>query len=205
METRLERAEMEAPAARRVAFIAMMGALSNALFVLSATLFNWGQVTLDLSHMGTLIAAFYGGPLAGLAVGAIAGLGSGLYFGSVSGLIPLFLPGLVIGKSLTGLGVGLLSKAFNVLGRERKAVAAVAITLLGYVPECLFTIAFFLVLIPLFAPHAAAWLTPLWASIVSKAWIEMGIMGFYMAALVGNQGFTQLVGRLWPMPAAPSR
>jgi len=196
---------MEGQAARKVAFIAMMGALSNALFVISATIFNWGQVALDLSHMGTLIAAFYGGPLAGLTVGALAGLGSGVYFGSTSGLLPLFLPGLVVGKALTGLGVGSLSKAFNVLGRDRKAVVAILVTLLGYVPECLFTIAFFLVIIPFFAPHAASWLTPLWAGIVSKAWIEMSVMAFYMAALVGNQGFTQLVGRLWPTPTALSR
>jgi len=188
-------------AARRTAFIGMMGALSNALFVVSITIFNWGQVALDLSHMGTLIAAFYGGPLAGLITGALAGIGSGLYFGSVSGLLPLFLPGLVVGKALTGLSVGSLSKLLNVVKRERRAAATILATLLGYVPECLFTIAFFLVLIPVFAPSAAAYLTPLLVPITVKAWIEMSIMGFYMAALIGNQGFTQLMERLWPPPA----
>ncbi|RLF10868.1 MAG: hypothetical protein DRJ98_05075 [Thermoprotei archaeon] len=191
---------MYAQGARRVAFIGMMGALSNALFVVSITVFNWGQVALDLSHMGTLIASMYGGPAAGLIVGAIAGLGGGLYFGSMSGLTTLYLPGFVVGKALTGFTVGLLSRAFNLMNRNRKALLALIFTLIGYVPECLFTIAFFLVLIPAFAPPpVAGYLVPLLVPILTKAWIEMTIMGFYMAALVGNQGFTHLVSRLWPI------
>jgi len=193
--------EVRRSAARRVAFVAMMGALSSALFALSATVLNWGQVALDLSSMGVLIASFYGGPLAGLSVGMLAGILPGVYFGSTSGLLPLFLPGLVAGKSLTGLSVGALSRALNVLGRRRKAAAALTATLVGYVPECLFTVAFFLAVIPFFAPQAA-WLTNVMVPVVVKAWIEMAIMGFYMAALVGNQGFTLLVARLWPTPEA---
>ncbi|MCX8183316.1 MAG: ECF transporter S component [Crenarchaeota archaeon] len=184
--------------ARKVAFIGMMGALSNILFLASITVLNWGQVALDLSHMGTLIAGFFGGPLAGSAVGIIAGLGSGLYFGSTSGLIWLFLPGFIIGKMLTGLTVGLVSRALGIMERRRKGLLTVFSTLLGYVPECLFTVFFFLVIIPLFAPPAAAgFLVTLLIPILAKAWIEMGLMGFYMAALVGNQGFTSLVSRFW--------
>jgi len=184
--------------ARRLAFIGMMGALSNVLFLASITVLNWGQVSLDLSHMGTLIAALFAGPLAGSAVGIIAGLGSGLYFGSASGLIWLFLPGFIIGKALTGFTVGFLRKTFGLMEKKRKSLLTIVFTLTGYVPECLFTILFFLVLIPLFAPPAAAsYLTPLLTPILVKAWIEMGIMGFYMAALAGNQGFTSLVIRLW--------
>jgi riboflavin transporter FmnP len=183
---------------RRVAFIGMMGALSNILFLASVTVLNWGQVALDLSHMGTLIAGFFGGPLAGSAVGIIAGLGSGLYFGSTSGLMVLFLPGFVFGKMLTGLSVGLISRGLRIMGRRRKGLLTLVSTLLGYVPECLFTVFFFMVIIPLFAPPAAAsFLVTLLMPILVKAWIEMGLMGFYMAALVGNQGFTNLVSRLW--------
>ncbi|MCX8205058.1 MAG: hypothetical protein N3H31_05355 [Candidatus Nezhaarchaeota archaeon] len=183
--------------ARRVAFIAMMGALSNAMFAISITILNWGQVALDLSHMGTLIAAMYGGASAGLVVGGLAGIGGGLYFGSVSGLLHLYLPGFIAGKALTGLSVGALSRAFN-LHRSKRSVKALIATLLGYVPECLFTVAFFLIVIPIFAPRAATFLMSLLVPILIKAWIEMFIMGFYMAALIGNQGFTQLVERLWP-------
>jgi riboflavin transporter FmnP len=184
--------------ARRVAFVGMMGALSNILFLASVTVLNWGQVALDLSHMGTLIAGFFGGPLAGSAVGVIAGLGSGLYFGSTSGLMALFLPGFVFGKMLTGLSVGLISRGLGIMGRKRKGLLTLVSTLLGYVPECLFTVFFFMVIIPLFAPPAAAsFLVTLLMPILAKAWIEMGLMGFYMAALVGNQGFTNLVSRLW--------
>lgn len=183
--------------ARKVAFIGMMGALSNILFLVSITVLNWGQVALDLSHMGTLIAGFFGGPLAGSAVGVIAGLGGGLYFGSTSGLVWLFLPGFIVGKMLTGLTVGLLSRSLRIMER-RKGLLTIFSTLLGYVPECLFTVFFFLVIIPLFAPPAAAgFLVTLLIPILAKAWIEMGLMGFYMAALVGNQGFTSMVSRLW--------
>jgi len=184
--------------ARRIAFVGMMGALSNILFLASVTVLNWGQVALDLSHMGTLIAGFFGGPLAGSAVGVIAGLGSGLYFGSTSGLTWLFLPGFVFGKMLTGLSVGLISMSLRIMERRRKGLLTIFSTLLGYVPECLFTVFFLLVIIPLFAPPAAAgFLITLLTPILAKAWIEMGLMGFYMAALVGNQGFTSLVSRLW--------
>ncbi|MEM3957457.1 MAG: ECF transporter S component, partial [Thermoproteota archaeon] len=169
--------------ARKVAFIGMMGALSNILFLASVTVLNWGQVALDLSHMGTLIAGFFGGPLAGSAVGVIAGLGSGLYFGSTSGLVWLFLPGFIIGKMLTGLTVGLISRSLRIMERRRKGLLTIFSTLLGYVPECLFTVFFFLVIIPLFAPPAAAgFLVTLLMPILAKAWIEMGLMGFYMAA-----------------------
>lgn len=184
--------------ARKVAFIGMMGALSNILFLASITVLNWGQVALDLSHMGTLIAGFFGGPWAGSAVGVIAGLGSGLYFGSTSGLVWLFLPGFIIGKMLTGLTVGFLSRSLRIMERKRRGLLTIFSTLLGYVPECLFTVFFFLVIIPLFAPPAAAgFLVTLLMPILAKAWIEMGLMGFYMAALVGNQGFTSMVSRLW--------
>lgn len=183
---------------RRVVFIGMMGALSNVLFLASITVLNWGQVAIDLSHMGTLIAAFFTGPLAGLAVGVIAGLGSGLYFGSMSGLVALFLPGLIIGKALTGFTVGLLSRVFKLKEIRRKSLLTIVFTLVGYIPECLFTVFFFLIVIPAFAPPAAAsYLMTLLVPILIKAWIEMGIMGFYVAALVGNNGFTRMVNRLW--------
>ncbi|MGQ9596248.1 MAG: ECF transporter S component [Thermoproteota archaeon] len=185
--------------ARKVAFIGAMGALSNALFLASITVLNWGQVALDLSHMGTLIAAFFAGPLAGAIVGIIAGLGSGLYFGSVSGLMALFLPGFIIGKSLTGITVGFLSKAFKLMEKRKKGLSTLTFTLLGYVPECLFTTFFFIALIPAFAPPAAAsYLISLLVPILTKAWIEIGIMGFYMAALIGNSGFVNILRRLWP-------
>lgn len=182
---------------RRVAFIGIMGALSNVLFLASITVLNWGQVALDLSHMGTLIAGFLAGPLEGFAVGIIAGLGSGLYFGLMSGLIWLFLPGLIIGKALTGFTVGLLGGKFRLMERSRKGLLTIVFTLVGYVPECLFTIIFFMLLIPAFAPPAATTLLiPLLVPILIKAWIEVGIMGFYMAALVGNDGFINMVRKL---------
>ncbi|RLF16032.1 MAG: hypothetical protein DRJ97_02285 [Thermoprotei archaeon] len=191
--------------AKKVAFIGMMAALGNALFILSATVLNWGNIALDLSHVGTVIAAVYGGPLAGLTVGALVGISGGLYFGSMTGLMALYLPGFVFGKALTGLTVGCLARLFKISERRWKSWSAMAATLLGYIPECLFTVVFFLVLIPLFAPpELAGFLVTLLAPVLAKAWVEMTLIGFYMAALVGNEGFTQIIARLWPSPFVTS-
>ncbi|PCN50045.1 hypothetical protein B6U99_06550 [Candidatus Geothermarchaeota archaeon ex4572_27] len=188
---------LEGGSARRVAFIAMMAALGNAMFALSITVLNWGNIALDLSHIGTAMAAIYAGPLAGAIVGALVGIGGGLYFGSVSGLMALYLPGFIVGKSMTGATIGGLVKAARLWERRRRSLVTALIVALGYVPECLFTVAFFLVLIPMFAPPAiAGFLTSLLVPILIKAWAEVIMIGFYMAALVGNQGFLHVMARL---------
>jgi len=57
---------------RTLALASMIGALGNVLFLVSQTVkFGGEQVVLDLSHIGTLVAALYGGPTAGLLAGIL--------------------------------------------------------------------------------------------------------------------------------------
>jgi len=175
-------------------FTAVMGSLGNSLFVLSQTVLNWGQVTLDLSHVGTFIAAIYGGPLAGLVAGLIVGVGPGLYYGYLGGSLGLIgLLGLPIGKALSGISVGLLAKWLKIGNRRFSSLLAVLIIIIGYVPECIFTIFIFKVLVAIFLPLAAPFLIPVLVPILIKAWIEITIMGFFMGALTGNTGFSNFI------------
>jgi len=185
------------PSARVVAFIAMMGALGNALFMLSQFVFTMGQVALDLSHIATFISALYGGPELGTLVGILVGIGTGFYFGFVGGSLGLpGLLGLVAGKAMTGFTAGVISsflrknKGFQTLSSRKVAI----LIPISYIPECLFTVAFFLALVPLFfPPDKAAFFASLLAPILIKAWIEIGFMAALMGALAGNKGFLDFV------------
>jgi len=181
--------------AKTVSFIAMMAALGNALFVASQTIFTTGQVALDLSHVATYIAAIFGGPLLGAVVGALVGIGPAVYFGYVGGVLgPLGLFGLPIGKALTGLTTGFLSKTLLPRRYPLPSKRTVLTSMLGYVPECLFTVFFFLVLVPVFLPpETAAFVVTLLTPILVKAWIEIGFISVLMGALAGNGGFLSFV------------
>ena len=175
--------------AKKVAFAALMGAFGNALFVISQSLqlVSGGQVALDLSHVATFIAALYGGPLLGLLVGALIGLGPGLYFGSVAGAIGLYLPMMVLGKSLTGLTAGLLSRALMRGGpSSRQALLVVPVS---FLPECFIIIIFFTAMLP--------WLSPILPIVLIKAWVEIFFMAFLMGALAGNKGFSDLMKKFF--------
>ena len=175
--------------AKKVAFAALMGAFGNALFVISQSLqlVSGGQVALDLSHVATFIAALYGGPLLGLLVGALIGLGPGLYFGSVAGAIGLYLPMMVLGKSLTGLTAGLLSRALMRGGpSSRQALLVVPVS---FLPECFIIIIFFTAMLP--------WLSPILPMVLIKAWVEIFFMAFLMGALAGNKGFSDLMKKFF--------
>jgi len=175
-------------------FTVMMGALGNVLFMLSQTVLSWGQIALDISHIGTLIAAIYGGPLTGLIAGILVGLGPGLYFGYIGGSLGLLgLVGLPAGKALTGIFVGLLTRWLKIDKRRASSLIAIPIVLIGYIPECVFTVFFFQILVAIFLPFIAQFLIPLVIPILIKAWIEIGIMSFFMAALIGNNGFSDFV------------
>jgi len=177
----------------------MNGALGNALFLVSQSVFSWGQVALDLSHIGTFVAAFFGGPTAGVVSGAIVGLTPGLYFGFMTpggGLGTLGLIGLPAGKALTGLASGLLVSRLKLYERRYRSFTTLIAVPLSYLPEFFFTLFFFLVLLPVFLPSTAQFLLAALVPIMVKAWIEIGLIGFYMAALVGNQGFSSYMRRL---------
>jgi len=186
--------------AKKTAFIAMMSSLGIALSIitLNVGLFSvvvpmQGAAALDLSHIATFIAAIFGGPLVGGLVGFIGGLYAGYYFGYIVGSLGLLsLIGTPLGKALTGLTSGFLYKKLNVSSRSRPASLTILIILVSYIPECVFTIVYFLYIVMLATGSAWWFMLPV---VIPKAWIEITIMSFIMAALVGNTGFKEFMVR----------
>jgi len=173
-----------------ITFTVMMAALGNVLSFIPIGLTRVGQVGFDLSHIATFIAAIFGGPLVGCLVGFAGGVVAGVNFGPMGWLSWLGLIGLPIGKALTGLTVGALFKLSKIDKRSHSSLLTIPAVLAGYIPESLFTVFFFLVLVPYFL----GWLNlALLVSIAVKAWMEMVVMSFLMAALVGNIGFSAFV------------
>ncbi len=171
-----------------------MGGLGNALFVLSQFIFNLGQIKLDLSHVGTLVAAIYAGPWVGLTTGLIVGIVPGLYFGYIGGSLGLLgLLGLPIGKAMTGFTVGILARWLRIGKKEKSSLLTILVVLIGYLPEFAFTILFFEAFVPIFVPAAAEYLLAMLMGILIKAWIEIFAMSFYMGATVGNNGFSNFI------------
>lgn len=181
---------------RYIAFIAIMGALGNALFALSSQVLSVpggiAGISLDLSNLGVVIAAVFGGYLAGATVGLIAGILPGIWFGyGVGGAGILALIGLPVGKALTGLTIGILCNYFKIFEVERKSLKTVFIVLVGYIPEMLFTILYFATLMPMFLGFFVGWIMV--TSILIKAWTEMAIIGILAGGLVSNVEFVSFL------------
>ena len=178
--------------AKSISFIIMMGALGNVLFLISYYTGQIAQgVALDLSLIGVFIAGFYGGPIVGLTSGCIAGVLPGIMFGPLGNGGVLGLIGLPVGKALTGLTTGLLMKGLNLQQRAHQSLITVPATLLAYVPEAIFTYAYFSFLLPFFVggilPFAII------VTIMLKSTVEVIVMSVIMAALMGNKGFKDFV------------
>jgi predicted membrane protein len=182
---------------KKIAFAAIMGALGNTLAALSIGLTNAGQVGLDISHIATFIAAIYGGPYIGLSIGFIIGLVPGIYFGPIGGLAFLGLIGLPVGKALTGLTTGTIYKFFKVDRSKHTSLFVIPVALAGYVPEFLFTIFFFLSLVPALLGWPIATSVAILSAISVKAWIEIALMSILMGALVGNNGFNAFMANFF--------
>ena len=172
-----------------------MGALGNALFVLAGPLstFSAGvvNISIDLSHVATALAAIFSGPLAGLFTGLIVGLAPGLWFSTASGPIALlFVP---LGKALTGLTIGILQKLLRIQEREHRSLFTMMTVLVGYIPEMLFTVVYFLVLVPYFTGWLVASMIVL--SILVKGWFELALVGVLSGSLMGNVSFAGFIAR----------
>lgn len=173
-----------------VAYIAIMAALGNALAVVSTSLvkFGWTQVALDLSHLGTFLAAIPGGAILGCATGALIGIYPAIYYGPLGWLGILGLA-LIPGKALTGLFTGIVQRYL------KRPLLSVTI---GYVPESIFTFWVFLALVPLFgivfpiAPLIVA------LQIAVKAWIEILFMGFVMESVFLSRGIVHMLRTIFP-------
>jgi riboflavin transporter FmnP len=178
---------------KELTFIVMMGALGNVLFAVS---YFAGPIApgiaLDFSLTAVFIAGFFGGPIEGITAGAIAGVLPGIMFGPAGTGGWLGLIGLPLGKALTGLTSGLIARGTHLDQRPHSSILGVPLTLSAYIPEAIFTYVYFTFLLPFFIP--AQYLgTAVIATIMIKAVGEVVIMGFIIAALLGNKGFNDFV------------
>jgi LytS/YehU family sensor histidine kinase len=185
--------------ARQSAFVAMMSALGITLSVISLSIspllssVGQGGAALDLSHIATFIAAFFGGPYLGAVVGFVGGIYAGYYFGYVLGTIGLLsVIGVPIGKALTGLVAGFLYKKSGLHSGHGHTYLALPLTLLSYIPECVYTVFYFLYVVAIVNGQAMAYMLPI---VIPKAWVEITVMSLLMGALAGNPGFREFINR----------
>lgn len=176
--------------AKTIALVIVMAVLGNLLSLIPIGLTRVGQVGFDFSLVTTLIVALYGGPVLGFLTGLAGGAAAGVMFGPMGQLSWLGLVCLPIGKSLTGLTAGVLFNGLGISKREHASAFSVPTVLAAYVPEFLFTVFFFLALIPYFF----GWVSiPLVISIGIKAWMELAVMSILIGALMGNSGFSKFM------------
>jgi LytS/YehU family sensor histidine kinase len=188
--------------AKQTAFVAMMSALGLLLSAISLNVapFLGGQsgAALDLSHIATFIAAIFGGPYVGAIVGFLSGIYAGYYFGYVIGSLGvLSLIGVPFGKALTGLTAGFLYKRLKINNSSRSSTITIPITLISYIPECIYTIFYFLYIVLYVYGAAMSFMIPI---VIPKAWIEITVMSIIMGALAGNIGFKEFISRFFYTP-----
>ena len=174
---------------KELAFAVMMGALGSALFAIS---YYTGQIApgiaLDFSLIAALIAGFFAGPTIGFTTGLFVGILPGIVFGplgmgGIAGLI-----GLPIGKGLSGLTAGLITKGLKHGQKLRSPTWAIPSTYLSYVPEATFTYAYFIFLLGIETGG-----TVFFTSILPKALVEVTIISIIMVALMRNKGFSNFI------------
>lgn len=153
------------PLSSKVAFVASMGALGNVLALLSMYLAPiHPQIALDLSHIGTFLAALQCGPALGFVAGALVALTPFYRFGVTGWYGPLLGSLIIPGKALTGLGFGITSKKFRPLMAGP----------IGFIPEFIFTYLFLKYVTIYFIPSLANYMTDtVILSILAKAWAEI--------------------------------
>jgi len=169
-----------------------MGALGNALFIISSLVGQIASnVALDFSLLTIIIAGIYAGPRAGLATGLIAGIAPGIQLGLIGGAA-IGLLAIPIGKSFTGLTIGLLATHFKLHNNSHKSLFSIPLVLLSYIPEGLFTYAYLTMIVPMFFPASAtpAFIVPI---IMTKAVAEVTIMSFMIAAIIDNKAFNNFI------------
>ena len=167
----------------------LLSGISLNIAPILRTVSGEGGAALDLSHIATFTAALFGGPYVGAIVGFLSGIYSGYYFGYVMGSLGLLsLIGIPLGKAMTGLTAGFLYKRFRTSNRSQSSVFTVVTVLISYVPECVFTIFYFLYLVQYVYGYAMNFMLPI---VIPKAWIEILLLSFLMGALVGNTGFKE--------------
>ncbi|MEM3622675.1 MAG: hypothetical protein QXR76_02760 [Candidatus Bathyarchaeia archaeon] len=185
--------------AKQTAFVAAMSALGLLLSAISINLapllsvVGQGGAALDLSHVATFIAAIFGGPFIGAVVGFLSGIYAGYYFGYVMGSLGILsLIGVPFGKALTGLTAGFLYKKLKINNSSRPSTLTVPTILISYIPECIYTIIYFLYIVQIVYGWGMDFMIPI---VIPKAWIEITVMSLLMGALAGNVGFREFISR----------
>lgn len=169
---------------KKIAFVAIMGALGNILALLSTYLGNiHPQVALDFSHIATFIVALNMDPLQGFVTGCLVSIVPFYRFGLAGWLGPIIGFTIIPLKGLSGLFGGVVSKRFRPF---------IAVTL-GYLPESISTYIVLRYLTALFLPaEIAGFLTdPLVLGILFKAWIEIVIIAFLMELINRNKSLNR--------------
>ncbi len=186
--------------AKTVSFVLMMGVLGNFLFVISYYSGNLipGMIAIDFSLIAAFIAGFYGGPKTGFISGLFVGIFPGIMFGPMGMGSWLGLLCLPLGKGLTGLTAGIIARGSGLGKKQYSSLLAIPATLLAYIPEGLFTYAYCAYLMPFFLGSGGAFIFTLY--ILPKAIGEVTIIGFLMAAIIGNRGFSDFVSRFFTKP-----
>jgi LytS/YehU family sensor histidine kinase len=176
-----------------LSFVALMAALGNVLSFISIQLspivpsIPLGPVSfslaLDLSHLATFMAALLGGPVVGGLTGLVGGFVSAFQFGFSQGNIITGI-GLPLGKAVTGIVAGILFQRISVSRWK-----TLAITVISYIPEAVFTAVIFVYLYPIFygLPTAVAVLIAI--QIIVKAFAEMLLLGTILTYIIGSRGF----------------
>jgi riboflavin transporter FmnP len=178
---------------KTLTYTAIMAALGVALAVLSIELMPLAptQISIDLSHLGTFLVAIPGGPIIGAIAGAIVGIYPGFAFGYSHGTMGLLgLVGLPLGKAMTGAFSGLTQRYL-----KRPLLSVI----IGYVPECIFTLWLFAMV----CPFVLGWdpyfsLIILGIPILMKAWIEILAMAFLMESVFLSHGIVHMLRTVFP-------
>jgi len=165
--------------------------LGNVLASLTIAPTIFQNVALDLSSLPVFVAAVFIGPLAGALTGLIAGLLPSLFFGFLGGSLGLLGFSTSLGKAIHGLAVGLIVKALRLT--DRSTLTLIPAVLIGFIPEALWIIATFSLLVPLFLPNLAPFISGLWAPILVKATFEVAVMAFFTSTVAGHRGFRAFV------------
>lgn len=182
---------------RQISFIAIMSSLGTLLSGISLsigpilTAAGMGGAALDLSHIATFVAAFFGGPITGAIVGFLSGIYAGYYFGYVMGSLGLLsIIGVPLGKALTGLTAGFLFKKLRMTDGSRPSALAIPIVLLSYIPEFVYTVFYFVYVVLFVYGFSMSFMIPI---VMPKAWTEIFVMSLIMSALASRANFRELV------------
>lgn len=170
-----------------IVYVAVMAALGTAVSILTINTVQLGatQISLDLSHLGTFMVAIPGGAILGAITGAIVGIYPGIAFGYIWGSLGIVgLIGLPVGKAMTGFTSGAVQRTF-----KRPFLSVI----LGYVPECLFTIWLFVFIVPFMTLIPAEYVLIIAMGIVGKAWIEILFMAFLMETIFLSRGIVSML------------